>query len=70
MEFNPTSTAAFPLPPLAAVLQRFQGIDPDLVHLSEAEAAACLNQQPKTLENWRREGVTSRADFGRASRPI
>jgi hypothetical protein len=44
------------MPPLAAVLHRYQGIDPALVHLDEAEAAACLGQQAKTLESWRREG--------------
>lgn len=53
MEPNHTPPA---LPPLAAVLQRFSGVDPSLVHLDEAEAAACLGQQPKTLESWRREG--------------
>ena len=49
-----------PLPldeaPLAAVLRRYEGIDPALVHLDEATTAACLGQQPKTLESWRREG--------------
>ena len=44
------------LPALATLLQRYDGIDPALVHLDEGEAAACLGQQPKTLESWRREG--------------
>ena len=42
--------------PLAAVLRRYEGIDPALVHLDEATVAACLDVQPKTLESWRREG--------------
>jgi len=44
------------MPPLAAVLQQFEGMDPALVHLDEATTAACLDVQPKTLESWRREG--------------
>lgn len=44
------------LPPLARVLQQFEGIDPSLVHLDEATAAECLEQTPRTLEGWRREG--------------
>ena len=48
--YLPTMTA------LAAVLERSKGIDPKMVHLDEVTAAACLGQQPKTLESWRRAG--------------
>lgn len=44
------------LPMLVQVLQRYQGIDPALVDLDEATAAACLELQPKTLESWRATG--------------
>ncbi len=44
------------LPPLAAYMQRFKDVDPTLVHMNEADAAACLGQAPKTLESWRRQG--------------
>ena len=52
----PSSPFASNLPPLAAVLQQFKGMDPNHVHLDEATTAACLDVQPKTLESWRREG--------------
>lgn len=52
-----TVTPAFPVPLLAALLQRTQGADPAFVHLSEAETADSLNLQRKTLEDWRREGL-------------
>lgn len=52
-----TATHTFSVPPLAALLQRTQGIDPTFVHLSETEAADCLDLEPKTLEDWRRLGL-------------
>jgi hypothetical protein len=52
----PTIPNESDLPPLVALLQRFAGVDPALVHLDENTAAACLGQKPKTLEAWRRAG--------------
>jgi hypothetical protein len=43
-------------PPPAAVLKKYEGLDPSLVHLDEREAAVLTNQSPKTLESWRNRG--------------
>ncbi|MFN2165265.1 MAG: hypothetical protein ACK2U9_03280 [Anaerolineae bacterium] len=45
---------------LAAVMQRYAGIDPTAVLLDEQTAAACVEQRPKTLESWRRKAIGPR----------
>lgn len=41
---------------LAEVLKAHEGLDPTAVLLDERTAAACVEQSPKTLESWRRNG--------------
>jgi hypothetical protein len=43
-------------PYLAQLLKAHQGLDPAAVLLEESAAARCLEQRPKTLESWRRQG--------------
>ena len=42
--------------PLAAILRRYQGIDPSLVNLDSEEAAPVMGLKAKTLEGWRWKG--------------
>jgi len=40
----------------AALLERYEGVDPSKVYLTPAEAAALVFVTPKTLETWRSDG--------------
>ncbi len=42
--------------PLAAILRRYQGIEPSLVNLNSEEAAPVMGLKAKTLEGWRWKG--------------
>ena len=55
---NPSNQLELPFqpPPSAAVLKRYEGMDPALVLLDERETAAVTEQSPKTLESWRNRG--------------
>ncbi len=44
------------VPPLVAILRRFEGIPHEYVRLTTKEAAAALGLQAKTLEGWRVAG--------------
>lgn len=43
-------------PFLAVLLKRYADLDLSAVLLDERQAAQCLDQAPKTLESWRRNG--------------
>lgn len=54
-KFEP-ETGPAALPPLVDLLRRYEGIPLEQVRLTTPEAAAALDQQPKTLEGWRVAG--------------
>ena len=53
---SPQLEIPFQLPTSAAVIKKFEGLDPSLIHLDEKETAILTSQSPKTLESWRNRG--------------
>ena len=43
-------------PDYIAILQKYEGTDPDLVRLDPRETSILVGQTEKTLEGWRNEG--------------